>query len=163
MRMTGGKRKSPLREQRTFPTKPKLSYTKYHEQSISELPVTFNEKNENRRKKIMEENKTELKLIQMSEIETEEISWLWFPFIPYGKLTIIQGDPGDGKGVSSFKLINSRVLFQPMNDVVPFVRCPDIDPFNINFIVLFLRSLQSCFIVIVIRLTGYLQTSCCSC
>lgn len=27
MRMTGGKRKSPLREQRTFPTKPKLSYT----------------------------------------------------------------------------------------------------------------------------------------
>ena len=45
----------------------------------------------------MEENKTELKLIQMSEIETEEISWLWFPFIPYGKLTIIQGDPGDGK------------------------------------------------------------------
>ena len=33
----------------------------------------------------------------MSEIETEEISWLWFPFIPYGKLTIIQGDPGDGK------------------------------------------------------------------
>lgn len=44
MRMTGGKRKSPLREQRIFPTKPKLSYTKYHEQSISELPVTFNEK-----------------------------------------------------------------------------------------------------------------------
>ena len=23
--------------------------------------------------------------------------WLWYPFIPYGKLTIIQGDPGDGK------------------------------------------------------------------
>ena len=45
----------------------------------------------------MEENKTELKLIQMSEIETEKVSWLWFPFIPYGKLTIIQGDPGDGK------------------------------------------------------------------
>lgn len=45
----------------------------------------------------MEENKTELKLIQMSEIEAEEVSWLWFPFIPYGKLTIIQGDPGDGK------------------------------------------------------------------
>lgn len=45
----------------------------------------------------MEENKTELKLIQMSEIEAEEVSWLWYPFIPYGKLTIIQGDPGDGK------------------------------------------------------------------
>lgn len=45
----------------------------------------------------MEENKTELKLIQMSDIETEEVSWLWYPFIPYGKLTIVQGDPGDGK------------------------------------------------------------------
>lgn len=45
----------------------------------------------------MEDNKTELKLIQMSEIESEKVSWLWYPFIPYGKLTIIQGDPGDGK------------------------------------------------------------------
>lgn len=44
----------------------------------------------------MDENK-ELKIIQMSDIEAEEISWLWYPFIPLGKLTIIQGDPGDGK------------------------------------------------------------------
>lgn len=33
----------------------------------------------------------------MSEVEASEIKWLWYPFIPYGKLTIIQGDPGDGK------------------------------------------------------------------
>lgn len=45
----------------------------------------------------MEEQKTELKLIKMSEVQSREIEWLWFPFIPYGKLTIIQGDPGDGK------------------------------------------------------------------
>ena len=45
----------------------------------------------------MEEQKTELKLIKMSEVQSQEIEWLWFPFIPYGKLTIIQGDPGDGK------------------------------------------------------------------
>lgn len=41
--------------------------------------------------------KTELKMIQMSEVESQEVKWLWYPFIPYGKLTIIQGDPGDGK------------------------------------------------------------------
>jgi RecA/RadA recombinase len=41
--------------------------------------------------------KTELKLIGMSDVETKEITWLWYPFIPYGKLTIIQGDPGEGK------------------------------------------------------------------
>ena len=45
----------------------------------------------------MENEKTELKMIRMSEIETQEIKWLWHPFIPYGKLTIVQGDPGDGK------------------------------------------------------------------
>ena len=39
----------------------------------------------------------ELNIIKMSEIQSEEIEWLWYPFIPYGKLTIIQGDPGDGK------------------------------------------------------------------
>lgn len=45
----------------------------------------------------MEEQKTELKLIKMSDVQSQEILWLWYPFIPYGKLTIIQGDPGDGK------------------------------------------------------------------
>lgn len=45
----------------------------------------------------MEQTKTELQMIKMSEIQSQEVSWLWFPFIPYGKLTIIQGDPGDGK------------------------------------------------------------------
>lgn len=45
----------------------------------------------------MEERKIGLQLIKMSEIQSQEVSWLWYPFIPYGKLTIIQGDPGDGK------------------------------------------------------------------
>lgn len=39
----------------------------------------------------------ELKIIKMSDIESQEIEWLWYPFIPYGKITIVQGDPGDGK------------------------------------------------------------------
>lgn len=45
----------------------------------------------------MEGQKTELKMIRMSEVESQKVKWLWYPFIPYGKLTIIQGDPGDGK------------------------------------------------------------------
>ena len=45
----------------------------------------------------MEEKKTELKMIRMSDVQSQEIEWLWYPFIPYGKLTIVQGDPGDGK------------------------------------------------------------------
>ncbi len=39
----------------------------------------------------------QLKLISMDEVPVEEVQWLWYPYIPYGKLTIIHGDPGEGK------------------------------------------------------------------
>ncbi len=35
----------------------------------------------------MEGIKTELQLIKLSEIQSQEVSWLWFPFIPYGNFT----------------------------------------------------------------------------
>ena len=41
------------------------------------------------------ENK--VKIISMDEVQAEEIKWLWKPYIPFGKLTIVQGDPGEGK------------------------------------------------------------------
>ncbi len=40
---------------------------------------------------------TQLKLISMDQVPVEEVQWLWYPYIPYGKLTIIHGDPGEGK------------------------------------------------------------------
>lgn len=48
------------------------------------------------------------KLIRMSDIETEQVQWLWYPFIPYRKITIIQGDPGEGK--TSFVLAMIALL-----------------------------------------------------
>lgn len=36
-------------------------------------------------------------LKRFSEIEPEEVSWLWHPYIPLKKLTILEGDPGQGK------------------------------------------------------------------
>lgn len=38
-----------------------------------------------------------LVLKRFSEIEPEEVSWLWHPYIPLKKLTILEGDPGQGK------------------------------------------------------------------
>lgn len=40
---------------------------------------------------------TPLKLINMDEVTTVPVKWLWKPYIPLGKITIIQGDPGEGK------------------------------------------------------------------
>ena len=44
-----------------------------------------------------EQKNQKLKIISMDTIQREEIKWLWYPYIPYGKLTIVQGDPGEGK------------------------------------------------------------------
>ncbi len=52
-----------------------------------------------------------LKLIHMDQVEVEEIEWLFYPFIPYGKVTIIQGDPGEGenhRGVADHCKVNKR-------------------------------------------------------
>ncbi len=37
------------------------------------------------------------KIINMADVLENEVEWLWYPYIPYGKLTIIHGDGGDGK------------------------------------------------------------------
>ena len=31
------------------------------------------------------------------ETQIADIDWLWEPMIPYGKVTIVEGDGGDGK------------------------------------------------------------------
>lgn len=40
---------------------------------------------------------TPLRMIRMDTVQETEVTWLWYPYIPYGKITIIQGDPGEGK------------------------------------------------------------------
>ena len=52
-----------------------------------------------------EKKPEELKLITMEEIEAEQVEWLLYPFIPYGKVTIIQGDPGEGKTTMVLQMI----------------------------------------------------------
>ena len=36
-------------------------------------------------------------LIKASDIAPEEVHWLWYPYIPAGNITSIEGDPGVGK------------------------------------------------------------------
>ncbi len=46
----------------------------------------------------------QMKLISLSEVELQEVEWLWYPYIPFGKITIIQGDPGEGKTTLGLRL-----------------------------------------------------------
>ena len=46
-----------------------------------------------------------LKLINMEQVEVEKIDWMLYPFIPFGKVTIVQGDPGEGKTTMVLQII----------------------------------------------------------
>ena len=40
-----------------------------------------------------------------SDIKATTVKWLWYPYIPIGKITIVAGDPGDGKSTMMMNLI----------------------------------------------------------
>lgn len=67
---------------------------------------------------MVEKQNVELKLINMEDVVSKEVEWLWYPYIPYGKITIIEGDPGEGKTTLVLKLAAalSRGLPLPCDD-----------------------------------------------
>ena len=40
-----------------------------------------------------------------SDVQATSVRWLWYPFIAVGKITLLQGDPGDGKSTMMMHLI----------------------------------------------------------
>ena len=75
-----------------------------------------------------EEVKPNVEIIKASEIEPRQIEWLWYPFIPFGKVTLLQGDPGDGK--STFILTIAALLTQ--GEPLPFTD-QALEPMNVIY------------------------------
>ena len=71
----------------------------------------------------------QLEIIKASEITTREIEWLWYPFIPYGKVTILQGDSGDGKSLMILKL----AAMLTRGDSMPFADGDGQAPINVIY------------------------------
>ena len=46
----------------------------------------------------------------MADVEPKDVSWLWNPYIPLGKITILRGDPGQGK--TTFCLTLAAIVSQ---------------------------------------------------
>lgn len=61
-----------------------------------------------------EQQKVELKLIHMEDVVSKEVEWLWYPYIPYGKITIVEGDPGEGKTTLVLKLAAALSMGLPL-------------------------------------------------
>lgn len=71
----------------------------------------------------------ELEIIKASEIERREIEWLWYPFLPYGKVTVLQGDSGDGKSLMVLTLAAMLTKGIPM----PFTDGEGQEPINVIY------------------------------
>ena len=65
-----------------------------------------------------------LEVVKASEIEPKEVKWLWYPYIPFGKVTLLQGDPGDGKS----KLMLSIAALLSKGEPLPFTETEENEP-----------------------------------
>ena len=51
-----------------------------------------------------------------STVVEEQVEWLWYPYIPCGKITLLQGDPGDGKSTFMINLVASLTRGKKLPD-----------------------------------------------
>ena len=66
-------------------------------------------------------------MLRMADIELTAVDWLWFPYIPFGKLTIIQGNPGEGKTYFAMRLAAACTNRKPLPNM------EQLEPFNIIY------------------------------
>ena len=79
-----------------------------------------------------------LKLINMEQVEIEKIDWLLYPFIPFGKVTIVQGDPGEGKTTMVLQIIakltkGEAVLPSGSDEPALEEKTMDLEPINVIY------------------------------
>ncbi|MBQ2152333.1 MAG: AAA family ATPase, partial [Clostridia bacterium] len=90
------------------------------------------------------------KYIFLSEVTSKKTEWLWYPYIPSGKLTILAADPGTGKTFFSLYLAAQTstgrpfygqelynkpgvVVYQTAEDGIADTLKPRLEPMNPNF------------------------------
>lgn len=66
-------------------------------------PITAEEK-QKQGKEIEMQTEKSVEIIRLSDIALQKVEWLWYPYIPFGKITIVQGDPGEGKTTLALRL-----------------------------------------------------------
>lgn len=68
-----------------------------------------------------------LEILRLSDVPLQEVKWLWYPYIPFGKITIIQGDPGEGKTTLALRLAAACTTGQAL----PGMEVPE--PFDVIY------------------------------
>ena len=85
-------------------------------------------------KETREENP--IKVRTLDTVKPEHIEWLWYPYIPQGKITIIQGAPDSGKTMFSCQLVadlSTGKEFLNEEDPTTFIPKYPREPMNILY------------------------------
>ena len=61
-----------------------------------------------------------LEMFTAAQVDPKEVRWLWYPYIPFGKVSVIAGDSGDGKSTFALNL----AAFLTRGDALPFSDAP---------------------------------------
>ena len=91
---------------------------------FSEGDFFFSDINTRKEKQSLEEK---VEVIKYSDVELQQVQWLWHPYIPFGKLTIIQGDPGEGKTTLALRLAAACATGNPLPGM------ESMEPFNVIY------------------------------
>jgi RecA-family ATPase len=68
---------------------------------------------------IYDEQRNQAPVTFLSEVESQQVDWLWQKRIPLGKITLLDGDPGMGKSLLSIFIAACVTTGQPMPDGAP--------------------------------------------
>ena len=61
----------------------------------------------------------------MDTVQEESVEWLLYPFIPYGKITILQGDPGEGKTTLALQITLGYDQYRLPRFKISYLSCID--------------------------------------
>lgn len=68
-----------------------------------------------------------MEILRLSDVPLQEVKWLWYPYIPFGKIIIIQGDPGEGKTTFALRLAAACTTGQALPGMEAM------EPFNVIY------------------------------
>ena len=70
-----------------------------------------------------EKEQDDYRITYYNAVSSKTVDWLWYPYIPYGKITILQGDPGEGKSTMMMQLAalitNGKAMPDGSGDKIP--------------------------------------------
>jgi len=68
---------------------------------------------------------TKLTIVPLASIAREDVSWLWEPYVPFKKVTLVEGDPGVGKTYLMLALTSAVTRGYSLPDQRGRVASPD--------------------------------------